>query len=60
MNTRRTKGSPAERPEQKQQALDPVGQVQPPTVEGLPDGYFYRVTRYADVVRERAFAESVL
>lgn len=45
------------RSESNKQALDPVGQVQPPTVEGLPDGYFYRVTRFADVVLERAFAD---
>ena len=39
------------------QALDPADQVQAPTVDGLPDGYLYGVTRYADVILERAFAD---
>ena len=38
----------------------PLVKCSPLRLRGLPDGYFYRVTRYADVVRERAFAESVL
>lgn len=31
------------------------GQVQPPTVDGLPTGYTYGVTRYADVILKEAF-----
>ena len=42
---------------EEEQALDPAGQVQPPTVEGLPDGYIYGATRYADVILEQAFPE---
>ncbi|MDE0132221.1 MAG: BglII/BstYI family type II restriction endonuclease [bacterium] len=41
----------------EQQPLDPAGQVKPPTVDGLPVGYLYGVTRYADVILERAFAD---
>ena len=41
----------------QEQALDPAGQVKPPTVDGLPAGYLYGVTRYADVILERAFAD---
>ena len=37
--------------------LDPAGRVKPPTVDGLPSGYFYGVTHYADVILERAFAD---
>lgn len=32
-------------------------QVQPPTVGGLPEGYIYGVTRYADVILEKAFVD---
>ncbi|MCY3951657.1 MAG: BglII/BstYI family type II restriction endonuclease [bacterium] len=32
-----------------------LGQVHPLTVAGLPDGYEYGVTRYADVILQRAF-----
>ncbi|MCY3652045.1 MAG: hypothetical protein OXG89_03340, partial [bacterium] len=28
-----------------------------PTVEGLPEGFTYGVTRYADVILERAFPD---
>ena len=43
-------------PEQEtEEVLDLAGQVRPPTIEGLPDGYTYGVTRYADVILERAF-----
>ena len=35
-------------------ALDPAGQVAKPTIP-LPGGYIYGVTRYADVILERAF-----
>ena len=38
-----------------QLAEDLGGQVQPPTVDGLPSGYEYGVTRYADVILQRAF-----
>jgi len=38
-----------------QLADDLAGQVRSPTVDGLPDGYEYGVTRYADVILQRAF-----
>jgi hypothetical protein len=34
---------------------DPPGMVTEPTVEGLPDGYRYGVTRYADIILREAF-----
>ena len=34
-----------------------AGQVRPPTIPGLPDGYFYGVTRYADVILSASFPE---
>lgn len=36
---------------------DLPGSVRPPTVEGLPDGYIYGVTRYADLILAHAFPE---
>ena len=41
----------------KKKNPDPAGPAQPPTIGGLPDGYIYRVTRYADVILEQAFPE---
>lgn len=38
-------------------AADPAGAVREPTVSGLPDGYRYGVTRYADVILEQAFPQ---
>ena len=38
-----------------EEVLDLGGQVRPPTVDGLPAGYTYGVTRYADVILEQAF-----
>ena len=43
---------------QNNQRGDPpllAGQVQLPTVDGLPSGYTYGVTRYADVILKEAF-----
>lgn len=37
--------------------LDLVGQVKPPTIVGLPVGYRYAVTRYADVILQEAFRD---
>lgn len=37
--------------------LDLAGQVRPPTIGGLPEGYTYGVTRYADVILEHAFPD---
>ena len=37
--------------------LDLAGQVRPPTIVGLPSGYRYGVTRYADVVLQEAFRD---
>ncbi len=37
--------------------LDLAGQVRPPTVADLPEGYTYGVTRYADVVLDQAFPD---
>ncbi|MGI8536146.1 MAG: BglII/BstYI family type II restriction endonuclease [Mycobacteriales bacterium] len=34
----------------------PAGSVRAPTVTGLPKGYIYGVTRYADVILEQSFA----
>ena len=34
---------------------DPAGAVREPTVTGLPDGYTYGVTRYADIILQQAF-----
>lgn len=39
------------------EVLDLAGQVRPPTIEGLPDGYRYGVTRYADVILQEAFRD---
>ena len=39
------------------EVLDLAGQVRPPTINGLPEGYTYGVTRYADVVLEQAFPD---
>ena len=37
--------------------LDLAGQVRPPTIIGLPSGYRYGVTRYADVILQEAFRD---
>ena len=37
--------------------LDLAGQVRQPTIEGLPSGYRYGVTRYADVILQEAFRD---
>lgn len=37
--------------------LDLAGQVRPPTIEGLPSGYRYGVTRHADVILQEAFRD---
>ena len=34
---------------------DPAGAVREPTVTGLPAGYTYGVTRYADIILQQAF-----
>lgn len=39
------------------EVLDLAGQVRLPTVAGLPDGYTYGVTRYADVILDQAFPD---
>lgn len=39
----------------REEVLDLAGQVRLPTIGGLPDGYTYGVTRYADVILEEAF-----
>lgn len=39
------------------QGLAATGQVRPPTIAGLPDGYVYGVTRYADVILSVSFRE---
>lgn len=36
---------------------DPPGMVQGPSVEGLPNGYAYGVTRYADLILRDAFPQ---
>lgn len=38
-------------------AADPPGAVREPTVAGLPGGYVYGVTRYADILLEQAFPQ---
>lgn len=43
--------------QQTNEILDLAGQVRPPTVAGLPEGYTYGVTRYADVILEQAFPD---
>ena len=40
-----------------EEVLDLAGQVRPPTIDGLPEGYTYGVTRYADVILEQAFPD---
>lgn len=48
---------------QNNQRGDPpllAGQVQLPTVDGLPSGYTYGVTRYADVILKEAFPNRFL
>lgn len=37
--------------------LDLAGQVRQPTIDGLPTGYRYGVTRYADVILQEAFRD---
>ena len=37
--------------------LDLAGQVRQPTIDGLPGGYRYGVTRYADVILQEAFRD---
>ena len=37
--------------------LDLAGQVREPTIEGLPGGYRYGVTRYADIILQEAFRD---
>lgn len=37
---------------------DPPNLAQEPTVRGLPEGYIYRVTRYADIILRDAFPQS--
>lgn len=39
------------------EALDPAGAVGQPKVDGLPDGYRFGVTRYADLILREAFPE---
>lgn len=36
---------------------DPPNLAQHPTIDDLPDGYIYRVTRYADIILREAFPE---
>lgn len=36
---------------------DPPGMVRKPSIESLPDGYAYGVTRYADLILRDAFSE---
>ena len=36
--------------------VDLAGQVRDITVSGLPDGYDYKATRYADVILKEAFS----
>ena len=43
------------REQEVEEVLDLAGQVRLPTIDGLPEGYTYGVTRYADVVLEQAF-----
>jgi hypothetical protein len=37
--------------------VEPASRVSPPTVTGLPDGYIYGVTRYADILLQGAFPD---
>lgn len=37
---------------------DPPNLAQEPTIDGLPGGYIYRVTRYADIILRDAFPRS--
>ncbi len=39
------------------EVLNLAGQVRPPTIKGLPSGYRYGVTRYADVILQEAFRD---
>lgn len=45
------------REQRTDEILDLAGQVRPPTIAGLPEGYIYGVTRYADVILEQAFPD---
>ncbi len=45
------------REHEAEEVLDLAGQVRPPTIDGLPEGYTYGVTRYADVILEQAFPD---
>lgn len=38
-------------------AADPAGAVREPTVTGLPGGFQYGVTRYADIILQQAFPQ---
>jgi hypothetical protein len=44
-------------PEGGAEAVEPAGAVTAPTVEGLPAGYLYGVTRYADLILKEAFPD---
>jgi hypothetical protein len=37
--------------------VDLAGAVREPTIDGLPKGYKYGVTRYADVILQEAFPD---
>jgi hypothetical protein len=37
--------------------VEPASRVIPPTIAGLPDGYIYGVTRYADILLHGAFPD---
>lgn len=39
--------------------VEPAGAVGEPTIAGLPDGYRYGVTRYADLILKEAFPDHV-
>ncbi len=39
------------------EVLDLAGQVRAPTIMGLPSGYRYGVTRYADIILQEAFRD---
>lgn len=47
----------ANEPTEEVEALDLAGKVNSPTVAGLPRGYVYGVSRYADVILDQAFPE---
>lgn len=49
--------APMGQPHTGDEVLDLAGQVRPPTIEGLPAGYRYGVTRYADVILQEAFRD---